>query len=66
MYQYEKQGFLVSKDLLIPSISAESTFKLVKDTIVFIQVAKFVSQMVMNVDGFDRFAFHIDIPQFQC
>lgn len=47
------------------SVTAECTFKLVKDTIILVQVAKLLTEMIMNVDSLDWFVLHGDIPNLE-
>jgi hypothetical protein len=46
-------------------ISAPYTFKLVENAVIFVEVTKFASQMVMDWNGLDRSGFHVDIPDLQ-
>ena len=41
----------------------DATLKLVKDGVVFVQVAQLWSQMLVNVHRRDRLAIHVDIPK---
>ena len=46
-------------------ISAPYAFELVENAVIFVQVTKFASQMVMDWNGLDRSTFHVDIPDLQ-
>ena len=46
-------------------ISTPNAFKLVENTVIFVQVTKFASQMVMDWNGLDRSGLHVDIPDLQ-
>lgn len=50
-------------DLL--SVTTECALKLIKDTIVLIKIAEFVSKVVVDVDCLHGSALHVDIPYFQ-
>lgn len=52
-----------SMDLL--SVSAECALELVKDAVVLIKIAEFVSKVVVDVDCLHWSALHVDIPHFQ-
>ena len=47
------------------SIISRMTFKLIKNTIIFIEITKFGSQILMNLDGLDWFNTLPQIPHFQ-
>jgi hypothetical protein len=44
------------------SIPAESTFKLVENTIILIQVAKLLPEMIVDVYCLYWFVLHLDVP----
>ena len=46
-------------------ISAPNAFELVENAVIFVQVTKFASQMVMDRNGLYGSGFHVDIPDFQ-
>lgn len=39
--------------------------KLVKDTVILVQIAEFAPQVIVDIDRFDRSWLHIDIPYFE-
>lgn len=53
----------IAQDIL--SVSAESALKLVKDTIVLVEIAQLVTKVVVDVDCLDRSALHVDVPDLQ-
>lgn len=48
--------------LVVPTPHA---FKFVENAIVFVQIAKFPTQMVVDGDGLHRSRLHIDVPYFE-
>lgn len=48
------------------SIAAEGALKLVKDAVVLVEVAQLVAEMIVDVDGLDGSALHVDVPDLQC
>jgi len=46
--------------------STESTFKLVKDAIILVQVAQLLTEMFVDIDRLDWFVLHSDIPNLEC
>lgn len=49
----------------VPVIPTPRTLKLVEDTVVLIQVAKFPTQMVVDRNRFNRSRLHVDIPYLE-
>ena len=49
-----------------PIVAAERALKLVKDAVVLVEVAQFLTQMVVDIDCLDRLVLHGDIPDFEC
>ena len=48
--------------LNVLSISTKRALKLVKDTVVLIEIAQLVAEMVVDVDSLNRSTLHVDIP----
>jgi hypothetical protein len=55
--RYNKRYILV--------ISAPYAFELVENAVIFVEVTKFASQMVMDWNGLDGPGFHVNIPDLQ-
>lgn len=53
----------MTKNVLV--ITSPRAFKLVKDAVIFVQVAKLAPKMVMNWDGLQRSRLHVDIPDLE-
>ena len=47
------------------SIPTESTFELVEDAVVLVQIAQLRPQMIVDVDRLDRPRLHVDVPDSQ-
>ena len=45
--------------------SAESTFKLVKDAIILVQVTQLLTEVFVDIDRLDWFVLHGNIPNLQ-
>ncbi len=52
-------------EVRILSIVADRTFKFVKYAIVLVQIAEFGTEMIVDMNGFDGFGFHSNIPYLQ-
>ena len=51
--------------MILPPIIAEITFKLVKEMFAIVEIDQFRSNIIVDVECFHRFRFHIHIPHFQ-
>jgi hypothetical protein len=56
-------SLLVHQDSL--SSSAECTFKLVKDAVIFVQVAQLLTEMFVDIDSLDWLVLHGNIPNLE-
>jgi len=45
--------------------AAESTFKLVKDAIILVQVTQLLTEVFVDIDRLDWFVLHGNIPNLQ-
>jgi hypothetical protein len=52
-----------SKHALV--ISTPYTLKLIEDTVVLIQVAKFPAEVIMDGNGLHRARLHVDVPDLE-
>ena len=47
------------------TVGGEDTLKLVKDAVIFVQVAEFGAKMIVDLDGADGVTIHVDIPELE-
>jgi hypothetical protein len=57
--------WLAVKSRDIPSVSAKRALKLVKDTIILVQIAQLCPQVLVDRDGLDRLALHGKVPDLE-
>mmetsp|Transcript_20917 Transcript_20917/g.45862 ORF Transcript_20917/g.45862 Transcript_20917/m.45862 type:complete len:219 (-) Transcript_20917:1134-1790(-) len=50
----------------ILTIAADSALKLVKDGVIFVEVAQLCAQVLVYFESLDRRGLHVNIPQLEC
>ena len=49
----------------LPAVTAEVAFKLVEDKVAFVQIAQLGTQVLVDLNGLHRLAFHVNIPNLE-
>jgi len=51
--------------MLVPVIATPSTFKLVKNAVIFIECTELAAQMLVHWVSLNWFCVHVEVPDFE-